>query len=197
GNVSSNSSPLSFTLDTTADAGSDLALSITDSSINNTEKGAVAFTTSGIDPDVTSATVTFSDGIHSVTVDASAGVADLSGFTDGPVSSVLKVTDGANAPVLKLGSTGDAVRHLQEGLLKFGGAGSPTDPGPADGIFGGRTEAAVEAYQSQHALPVDGVVGPSTWSAPAGAAGATLASLAELTTGNTASANGAPITLDT
>ena len=40
----------------------------------------MAFTTSGIDGDVASATVTFSDGIHSVTVNASAGVADLSGF---------------------------------------------------------------------------------------------------------------------
>src|SRR5262249_60176932 len=102
GNVSSNSSPFSFTLDTTADAGGDLALSIGDPSINNAEKGAVAFTTSGIDPDVTSATVTFSDGIHSVTVEASAGTADLSGFTDGPVSSLLTVTDGAGN---KTGST--------------------------------------------------------------------------------------------
>ena len=69
---------LSFTLDTTADGGGDLTLSIGDTTINNAEKGAVAFTTSGIDGDATSATVTFSDGIHSVTVNASAGVADLS-----------------------------------------------------------------------------------------------------------------------
>ena len=69
-----------ITLDTTADGGGDLALSISDPSINNAEKGAVAFTTSGIDGDVTSATVTFSDGIHSVTVNASAGVADLTGL---------------------------------------------------------------------------------------------------------------------
>ena len=95
GNVSSNSRRLRFTLDTTADGGGDLALSIGDTTINNAEKGAVAFTTSGIDGDVTSATVTFSDGIHSVTVNASAGVADLSTLTDGPVSSVLNVTDGA------------------------------------------------------------------------------------------------------
>ena len=58
-----------ITLDTTADGGGDLALSISDTTINNAEKGAVAFTTSGIDGDVTSATVTFSDGVHSVTVD--------------------------------------------------------------------------------------------------------------------------------
>ena len=175
----------------------DLALSISDPSINNAEKGAVAFTTSGIDGDVTSATVTFSDGVHSVTVDASAGVADLSGFNDGPVSSVLIVTDGAAPPVLQLGSTGEAVIALQKGLLAFGGAGSATDPGPADGSFGPHTEAAIKAYQSQHGLPGDGVVGPTTWWAPAGAGGGTLASLADLATGNTASANGAAIALDT
>jgi peptidoglycan hydrolase-like protein with peptidoglycan-binding domain len=87
-----------------------------------------------------------------------------------------------NTPVLRRGSSGGAVRGLQKGLLKFGSAGSSTDPGPADGDFGPRTEAAVKAYQAQHALAKDGVVGPRTWWVPAGAAGATLASLSELTT---------------
>jgi len=87
-----------------------------------------------------------------------------------------------DTPLLKRGSTGEAVRGLQKGLLKFAGSGSSTDPGPADGSFGPRTEAAVKAYQAQHALPADGVVGPRSWWVPAGAAGATLASLAELTT---------------
>jgi peptidoglycan hydrolase-like protein with peptidoglycan-binding domain len=93
-----------------------------------------------------------------------------------------KMPADPNTPVLKRGSTGTAVTGLQKGLLKFGGAGSPTDPGPADGSFGPRTEAAVKSYQTQHALASDGVVGPRTWWAPAGAAGATLASLSELTT---------------
>jgi peptidoglycan hydrolase-like protein with peptidoglycan-binding domain len=88
-----------------------------------------------------------------------------------------------DTPVLDRGSTGDAVRGLQKGLLRFGGAHASTDPGPADGDFGPRTEAAVKAYQSQHALAADGVVGPRTWWVSAGAAGASLASLAELTTG--------------
>jgi peptidoglycan hydrolase-like protein with peptidoglycan-binding domain len=87
-----------------------------------------------------------------------------------------------NTPVLRRGSSGGAVRGLQKGLLKFGGTGSSTDPGSADGEFGPRTEAAVKAYQAQHALPKDGLVGPRTWWVPAGAAGATLASLSELTT---------------
>ena len=93
-----------------------------------------------------------------------------------------KMPADPNTPVVKRGSSGSAVAGLQKGLLKFGGAGSPTDPGPADGSFGPRTEAAVKSYQTQHALAADGVVGPRTWWAPAGGAGATLASLSELTT---------------
>ena len=93
-----------------------------------------------------------------------------------------KMPADPDTPVLKRGSTGGAVSGLQKGLLKFGGAGTATDPGVADGNFGPRTEAAVKAYQAQHALQNDGIVGPRTWWAPAGAAGATLASLAELTT---------------
>ena len=33
----------------------------------------------------------------------------------------------------------------------------------ADGIFGAKTKEAVEAYQKQHGLTADGVVGPKTW----------------------------------
>ncbi len=83
---------------------------------------------------------------------------------------------------LSVGSSGAAVTALQKGLLKFGGKGSPTDPGAIDGKFGPRTEAAVRAYQTGHGLMADGIVGDRTWWVPAGGAGATLASLAELTT---------------
>lgn len=58
-----------------------------------------------------------------------------------------------------------------------------------DGVFGALTRSAVIAFQDGEGLPTDGVVGDSTWQrlpadpdTPAGAAGATLASLAGLTT---------------
>jgi peptidoglycan hydrolase-like protein with peptidoglycan-binding domain len=85
-------------------------------------------------------------------------------------------------PTLARGSTGGAVSALQKGLLAFGGANTATDPGPIDGNFGSRTESAVRAYQTQQNIAVDGVVGDQTWWTPAGAAGATLASLAGLVT---------------
>ena len=93
-----------------------------------------------------------------------------------------KLPADPNTPFLKKGATGTAVSGLQKGLLKFGGAGSATDPGAADGNFGPKTEAAVKAYQSAQGLGTDGIAGDRTWWAPAGAAGATLASLSELTT---------------
>ncbi|GAB4338135.1 MAG: hypothetical protein OHK0047_28210 [Leptolyngbyaceae cyanobacterium] len=83
---------------------------------------------------------------------------------------------------LSVGSSGAVVTALQKGLQRYGGTGSPTDPGAIDGKFGPRTEAAVRAYQKKHGLVADGIVGDRTWWVPAGAAGATLASLAQLTT---------------
>lgn len=53
--------------------------------------------------------------------------------------------------------TGPAVVELQELL------GAHGFPVKADGDFGWRTEAAVRAFQREHRLRVDGVVGPETW----------------------------------
>ena len=86
-----------------------------------------------------------------------------------------------NTPELSYGAKDDTVAALQRALLTYGGD-STTDPGPIDGDFGPKTEAAVRAYQAQRGLPVDGIVGDQTWWIPAGAAGSTLASLAGLTT---------------
>ena len=87
-----------------------------------------------------------------------------------------------NTPELALGATGSVVSALQKALLTYGGSGASTDPGPIDGDFGPKTESAVRSYQAQRVGVVDGIVGDQTWWAPAGAAGATLASLAGLTT---------------
>jgi len=82
-----------------------------------------------------------------------------------------------DTPELANGSTGSEVSAMQQVLLNAGLYG-----GAIDGDFGPDTEAAVRAYQTQRGVTVDGVVGDETWWVPAGAAGATLASLAGLTT---------------
>jgi hypothetical protein len=83
-------------------------------------------------------------------------------------------------PMLARGAKGNVVSALQQALKSFRGANTPTDPGPIDGDFGPRTESAVRAYQTDRGVTVDGIVGHQTWWVPAGAAGATLASLAGL-----------------
>ncbi len=87
-----------------------------------------------------------------------------------------------NTPKLSHGASGAAVTALQKGLKKFSAPGNPTDPGIVDGHFGPKTESAVRAYQTGHGLVADGIVGDKTWWVPAGGAGATLASLAGVTT---------------
>jgi peptidoglycan hydrolase-like protein with peptidoglycan-binding domain len=85
-----------------------------------------------------------------------------------------------NTPLSRRGMSGSVVSALQKGLKKY--TTPATDPGPVDGDFGSKTEAAVKAYQQDRSVQADGIVGDQTWWAPAGAAGATLASLSGLTT---------------
>lgn len=59
---------------------------------------------------------------------------------------------------LSNGDSGNLVYILQ-GLLLCNGYGA----GGFDGIFGSGTEAAVTAYQYQHALDADGIAGPQTF----------------------------------
>lgn len=60
-------------------------------------------------------------------------------------------------PTLRKGSNGLYVTELQE-MLKKRGYTLKTD-----GIFGTKTEEAVEAFQADNGLVVDGVVGSKTW----------------------------------
>ncbi len=52
------------------------------------------------------------------------------------------------------------IRYLQE-LLQF----RNFSPGAIDGSFGPKTESAVETFQANRGLKVDGVVGKETWEA--------------------------------
>ncbi len=61
-------------------------------------------------------------------------------------------------PVLRKGSNDPAVRDLQEALKTLG-----HDPGPVDGVFGEKTEAAVKMFQQAREIAADGVVGRVTW----------------------------------
>ncbi len=60
--------------------------------------------------------------------------------------------------VLRLGTIGSDVMEVQALLKKMG-----YDPGPADGVFGTRTQSAVAAFQRRFGLVPDGVVGTNTW----------------------------------
>ena len=61
-------------------------------------------------------------------------------------------------PLLKKGSSGEAVRQLQQALKDLG-----YDPGAVDGQFGAKTEAAVKQFQGDREITVDGIVGDITW----------------------------------
>jgi peptidoglycan hydrolase-like protein with peptidoglycan-binding domain len=74
------------------------------------------------------------------------------------------------APVLTLGPGAgdqpggdDIVRSLQRRL-----AADRSSPGPIDGRYGARTEAAVRRFQSAHDLPATGIAGPRTLAVLAG-----------------------------
>ena len=62
-------------------------------------------------------------------------------------------------PLLKQGSRGHPVPALQYLLRARGHLLT------VDGIFGPKTEAAVEGFQTADQIRVDGIVGPQTWSA--------------------------------
>jgi peptidoglycan hydrolase-like protein with peptidoglycan-binding domain len=76
-----------------------------------------------------------------------------------------------NKPVLKEGSRGDAVKELQELLLRYGvyvrlgEDGSCVFPGREviDGVFGAATTAAVKLFQGKVFLKQDGIVADKTW----------------------------------
>lgn len=65
-----------------------------------------------------------------------------------------------SAPSLAPGDRGTTVADLQRRLAAAG-----HDPGPIDGIYGGRTEAAVRSFQTESGLAATGRVDAATWDA--------------------------------
>lgn len=70
-----------------------------------------------------------------------------------PAASALS----SNARVLRPGARGTDVRQIQELLDLLG-----HDTGGADGVLGPKTQTAIEAFQRQAGLTVDGKIGPNT-----------------------------------
>jgi peptidoglycan hydrolase-like protein with peptidoglycan-binding domain len=71
---------------------------------------------------------------------------------------------------VRQGSTGDAVRAVQEEFQYRNLSGDPSQGPQVDGIFGPRTDAAVRDFQwavkqDVPSVTVDGIVGPVTWQA--------------------------------
>jgi peptidoglycan hydrolase-like protein with peptidoglycan-binding domain len=74
-------------------------------------------------------------------------------------------TWGALIVVVASGSTGDAVRAVQEEFQSRNLSGDPGRGLAVDGVFGPKTRAAVRAFQQALGITVDGIVGPVTWRA--------------------------------
>ena len=66
---------------------------------------------------------------------------------------------------VKKGSTGDAVRGVQEVMKFHDQSDGEAPPVQVDGIFGPRTDSFVRGFQTALGIASDGIVGPITWRA--------------------------------
>ncbi|RXE44295.1 peptidoglycan-binding protein [Xanthomonas perforans] len=82
--------------------------------------------------------------------------------TSGSTShQVSKSNDGK----LEQGERGEQVKQLQGQLAQLGAVGRDGKPLRADGDFGGNTKHAVEQFQREHGLQIDGIAGQQTQAA--------------------------------
>jgi peptidoglycan hydrolase-like protein with peptidoglycan-binding domain len=109
---------------------------------------------------------------HAVTVDGTFGPGTEAAVESFQHADLLKI-DGIVGPrtwsalviVVASGSTGDAVRGVQEEFRFRDLSGEPGRALAVDGVFGPRTMAAVLGFQRALGVTADGVVGPVTWRA--------------------------------
>lgn len=85
-------------------------------------------------------------------------------------ADALAFVQAARKETLRRGAEGPVVRLLQKSINAAytdvpGHELTLSRPLDTDGVFGGRTSLAVRAFQHDHHLRVDGVVGPQTWAA--------------------------------
>lgn len=80
-----------------------------------------------------------------------------------PASGAPEVAPHVGAPVsTNVHPSPDSTRHLQEQLAELGYTDTRGRPLPVNGHVDLATRHAVEAFQQQHGLKVDGIVGPMT-----------------------------------
>ncbi|MDQ6437431.1 Ig-like domain-containing protein, partial [Mesorhizobium sp. LHD-90] len=134
---SANGASGATVLDTTADEGGDLAVSVSDNLVGNAEKTNVAYTVAGLDAGAT-ATITFTSSGGGAPVVLTGvtgnGSADLTGLADGNVTVTISATDAAGNSAN--GASGATV------LDTTASATITIDPVTADNTLSG-TEAAV------------------------------------------------------
>ena len=73
--------------------------------------------------------------------------------------------DASHDGKLEQGERGEQVKQLQGQLAQLGAVGRGGKPLHADGDFGGNTKYAVEQFQREHGLQIDGVAGQQTQAA--------------------------------
>ncbi|MBO9859330.1 peptidoglycan-binding domain-containing protein [Xanthomonas perforans] len=73
--------------------------------------------------------------------------------------------DASHDGKLEQGERGEQVKQLQGQLAQLGAVGRDGKPLDADGDFGGNTKYAVEQFQREHGLQIDGVAGQQTQAA--------------------------------
>ncbi|AFQ44688.1 cell wall-associated hydrolase, invasion-associated protein [Desulfosporosinus meridiei DSM 13257] len=73
------------------------------------------------------------------------------------IMTIIASASAVEAATFQVGSTGSEIRMLQSDLQTLN-----YDVGSVDGIFGNKTNTAVQAFQRDQNLLVDGIVGPQT-----------------------------------